>query len=122
MSNISVTQEVDSMEKLLINADDFIGARELRENLPSILKDVKEEYRTVVVTTNGKPAGVLLSVDAYVDLLETIDDLQNVELLAEIEKSRKDIAAGKGISLDEYDKKRRAKESAIKKKKQKRDI
>ena len=110
------------MKRSSIRSDDFIGARELRENLPSILRDVKEEYRTVVVTTNGKPAGVLLSVDAYVDLLETIDDLKNVELLAEIEQSRKDIAAGKGISLDEYDKKRRAKESAMKKKKQKRDI
>ncbi|MFH1736671.1 MAG: type II toxin-antitoxin system Phd/YefM family antitoxin [Actinomycetota bacterium] len=105
------------MEKLLINADDFIGGRELRENLPSILKDVKEEYRTVVVTTNGKPAGVLLSVDAYVDLLETIDDLQNVELLAEIEQSRKDIAEGKYMTLEEYDKKRRAEEAARKKKK-----
>ena len=105
------------MEKLLINADDFIGARELRENLPSILKDVKEEYRTVVVTTNGKPAGVLLSVDAYVDLLETIDDLQNVELLAEIEQSRKDIADGKGMDIDEYIEKRLKKKAKKKSKK-----
>ena len=94
------------MEKLLINADDFIGTRELRENLPSILKDVKDEYRTIVVTTNGKPAGVLLSVDAYVDLLETIEDLQNVELLAEIEESRREIAEGKGITLEQYIKER----------------
>ncbi len=108
------------MEKLLINADDFIGTRELRENLPSILKDVTEEYRTIVVTTNGKPAGVLLSVDAYVDLLETIDDLQNVELLAEIQQSRKDIAEGKYMTLEEYDKQRREEEAAKNKKKKKR--
>lgn len=105
------------MEKLLINADDFIGAREMRENLPSILKDVKEEYRTVVVTMNGKPAGVLLGVDAYIDLLETIDDLQNEALMAEIEQARKDIAEGKYMTLEEYDKKRRAEEAARKKKK-----
>lgn len=94
------------MEKLLINADDFIGTRELRADMASILKDVNENSRTIVVTVQGKPAGVLLSVDEYISLLETIEDLENVELLADIAQSRREIAEGKGITLEQYIKER----------------
>lgn len=89
------------MEKLLINADDFIGTKELRSNMTGILNDVKENDRTIVVTTQGKPAGVLLSVEGYLSLLEEIEDLQDAELVATIAQARKDLAEGKGISLDE---------------------
>jgi prevent-host-death family protein len=88
------------MEKLLINADDFIGTRELRAHMTSILNDVKESNRTIVVTTQGKPAGVLLSVEGYLSMLEEIQDLQNADLIAAIAQARKDIAKGKGESLD----------------------
>jgi prevent-host-death family protein len=89
------------MEKLLINADDFIGTRELRANMTSILNDVKESNRTIVVTTQGKPAGVLLSVEGYIAMLEEIEDLQNTDLIAAIAQARKDLAEGKGESLDD---------------------
>lgn len=104
------------MEKLLINADDFIGTKELRSDMTSILSDIKENDRTVVITTQGKPAGILLSVEGYLSLLEEIEDLQNAELVAEIALARKEIAEGKTMTLDDYlaD---RAKKASRKKKK-----
>lgn len=89
------------MEKLLINADDFIGTRELRAHMTGILNDVKESNRTIVVTTQGKPAGVLLSVEGYLYMLEEIEDLQNADLIAAIAQARKDFAEGKGERLDD---------------------
>ena len=89
------------MEKLLINADDFIGTKELRSDMTSILSDIKENDRTVVITTQGKPAGILLSVEGYLSLLEEIEDLQNAELIAEIALARRELAEGKGVSLDD---------------------
>lgn len=90
------------MEKLLINADDFVGTRELRANMTSLLNDIKESNRAIVITNQGKPTAVVISVEGYISLIETIEDLQNKELLAAIASARADITAGKGIALDKY--------------------
>ncbi|MCL4538159.1 MAG: type II toxin-antitoxin system Phd/YefM family antitoxin [Bacteroidetes bacterium] len=90
------------MSTLLIHADEFIGTRDLRKHLPNILQDIQETHRTFVVTSQGKPQGVLISVEEYVALIEMVQDLNNKELVKAINTARKELAAGHGKKLDDY--------------------
>jgi prevent-host-death family protein len=110
------------VEKLLINADDFVGTRELRAHLTNIIEDIRENDRTIVVTVQGKPAGVLLSVSGYTSLLEEIDELQDAALLASIAEARAEISAGKGVGLDQALRNRKGKAPATNKSKSKKKV
>lgn len=90
------------MSTLLINADEFIGTRELRTHLPSILQHIQETHSAVVITSQGKPQGVLISVEEYLALIETVQDLTNKELIKAIDMARKEFAAGQGKKLETY--------------------
>lgn len=98
------------MVALLGNIEEFVGTRDLRKNLTKILKELQEEKETIVVTSQGKPAGVLLPVEEYVALLETIQDLHDKNLLESIAAARREIEEGKGITAREYLEKRKKRE------------
>lgn len=87
---------------LVGNVEEFVGARDLRAHLTQILKKLQTEKETIVVTNQGKPAGVLLAVEEYVALLESIQDLHDKNLLESIAAARVEIAASKGITAREY--------------------
>jgi prevent-host-death family protein len=53
---------------------------DFRSNTASILKQVQDTRRPIVVTQNGRSAAVLVDVRSYQDLLEEIETLR--ELLA----------------------------------------
>ncbi len=104
------------MSTLLMNADEFIGTRELRTHLPSILQHIQETHSAVVITSQGKPQGVLISVEEYIALIETVQDLTNKELVKAIETARKEMAAGRSKELDSYLKERERRTSKRSKK------
>ncbi len=81
----------------------FVGAYELRKNLPLLLSRLQRGDEGVVVTRKGKPAAMLLSVKKYLgmkmineELEEAIKELADKSYLQELAKARKEIRAGKG--------------------------
>ncbi|OGG02041.1 hypothetical protein A2W14_06410 [Candidatus Gottesmanbacteria bacterium RBG_16_37_8] len=81
----------------------FIGAYELRKNLTALLNKLQGKKEEIVVTQNGKPAAMLLSLNKYLEmrqlneeLEESLKELSNKEyiksLIIEVEKVRQ----GKG--------------------------
>lgn len=85
----------------------FVGADELRRELTTILRKLKNNRGEFVVTTHGKPQAVLLDINSYLDyqeLQERIADL-DPKLIKEINEGIAEIEAGKGIPAEEVFKK-----------------
>jgi antitoxin YefM len=67
---------------------------EVKTHLARLLADVEELGETVMITRSGRPAGVLLAVDEYEGLLETIDILADQSLMASLRRGLRDIEEG----------------------------
>jgi len=79
----------------------FIGAYELRKNLPRILKALKEEQEgPIVITQQGKPAAVVMAVEYYLELIEAIRDLAEPGYIEELNKAVEEVKKGKGMSAE----------------------
>ena len=74
---------------------------EARARLTELLDEVNERHEHVVITRNGRPAGVMLSNEEYEALAETLEVLEDEEALEALRESEADVQAGRVYSLDE---------------------
>jgi prevent-host-death family protein len=74
---------------------------EARARLTELLDEVNERHEHVVITRNGRPAGVVLSNEEYEALAETLEVLEDEEALEALRESEADVRAGRLHSLDE---------------------
>lgn len=73
--------------KTLNISKDIIPLGEFKSAISKWLKSIKNTGQPLVITQNGKPAGVLLSPEEYDDLINTKRFLESVSRgLAEAEK------------------------------------
>lgn len=79
----------------------LIPFTEARAKLKELLDDVNERHEHVVITRNGRPAGVVISSDEYEALAETLDVLEDEETMEALRESEADVRAGRLHSLDE---------------------
>ena len=75
---------------------------EVKTHLPELLSDVENGEEEIVVTRNGRPAGVLVSVAEYERLKATLDVLSDESLMRQIRSSRRYFGSGKkGLTVAE---------------------
>jgi prevent-host-death family protein len=75
---------------------------EVKTRLPELVTGVEEREEEVVVTKNGRPAAVLVNVQEYARLKETLDVLSDPDLMRQIAESRAFYKAGKkGLSFED---------------------
>lgn len=74
---------------------------EARSNLTELLDDLEQRHEHVLITRNGRPSAVMLSADEYESLEETLDVLQDKDLLDALKRSERDVAQGRLTSLKE---------------------
>lgn len=75
---------------------------EVKARLPELVAGVMEREEEVVVTRNGRPAAVIVNVDEYERLKETLDVLSDPDLMRQIRASERYFAkGGKGLSFEE---------------------
>lgn len=72
-----------------------------RARLTELIDDVETRHEHVVITRNGRPAAIVVSPEEWEALEETLEVLQDEELLAALRESEKDVDAGRLFSLDE---------------------
>jgi antitoxin YefM len=72
-----------------------------RANLTELLDDLERRQEHVLITRNGRPSAVLLSAAEYEALEETLEILQDKDLLAALERSENDAQAGRLTPLAE---------------------
>ena len=75
-----------------------------RETLTDLVDKASRLFHEFIITVNGKPAAVLMSVAEYESLKETADVLSDKELIRQLIKSEKEMANGNYVTLDELKK------------------
>jgi prevent-host-death family protein len=74
---------------------------EAKTHLARLLAEVEKLGEGVTITRSGRPAGVLLSVEEYEGLLETLDILADSKLMASIRRGLRDAEKGRVLAEDE---------------------
>ncbi len=73
----------------------IIPFTEARARLSDLLDEVERRHEHVVITRNGRPTAVVLSVDEYEALEETLEIIQDEETLAALREAEEDVRAGR---------------------------
>jgi len=74
---------------------------EARASLSELLDEVQAVQDHVVITRNGKPVAVLMSMDEWASWEETLEVLSDEETLAALKRSEEDVQAGRLVEWDE---------------------
>ena len=72
-----------------------------KARLPRLLADILELGEGVVITRSGRPAGVLVSVDEYEGLLETLEILADPDLSAAVRRGLADANDGRVVGHED---------------------
>jgi antitoxin YefM len=72
---------------------------EVKTHLSEVADRVEREHDRILVTRNGRPSFVLVSPDDLASLEETLDILQDDELMESLRISRRQAAAGDTVPL-----------------------
>lgn len=74
---------------------------EARRRLSDLIDLVASRREHVVVTRNGRPEAVVISVDEYDALVETLAILDDPDAMRALDEADGDVAAGRVYTLDD---------------------
>jgi len=66
-----------------------------------LLKRLGSERSVITITRNGVPAGVLMSVEEYESLLETLEVLADPTLMKNLSRARSNFSRGRTLTHDQ---------------------
>ncbi|MCI0633151.1 MAG: type II toxin-antitoxin system Phd/YefM family antitoxin [Actinobacteria bacterium] len=72
---------------------------EARANLSELIDELTQRHEHVLITRNGRPVAVLVPAEEQEILEETLEILQDEELLASLKESERDVQAGRLSTL-----------------------
>jgi antitoxin YefM len=78
-----------------------IPLADAKARLSAVLDEVRDTHERVVITRNGRPEAVIMSVSDLEALEDTLDLLSTPGALEQIRQAEADLAAGEGIDADE---------------------
>ncbi|MDQ3767849.1 MAG: type II toxin-antitoxin system Phd/YefM family antitoxin [Actinomycetota bacterium] len=75
---------------------------QVKAHLSDLVDRVLREHERITVTRNGRPAAVLMNPEDLASLEETVDILQDRDLLESIRGSRREASEGKRLRLKDH--------------------
>ena len=72
-----------------------IPASKAKTYFSQLLRRMREQHESFAITQRGKIEGVLLGIEEYESLIETLEILSDRELVKSIERGMKDVEAGR---------------------------
>ena len=78
-----------------------MSLKELRPALPRVIARIDGMLDRYIVTKRGKPMIVMLSIEDYESLMETLDILADPKAMADLRKGEEDIRKGRTHSWAE---------------------
>lgn len=78
--------------------DRFVSIAEAKNTLLDLIRNIELRRQVVAITRGGIPAAVLLSMDQFEGLMETIEILGDSKSLRSLKRSLKQAEAGKWVS------------------------
>ncbi len=79
----------------MINFSETIPASKAKTYFSELLRRVIDYHESFAITRRGKMAGVLIGIEEYENLIETLEILSDSELIESIKTGLKDEKAGR---------------------------
>lgn len=79
----------------------YLTVTEAKTHLLDIIRKADKTLQHFVISKNGKPKAVIMSVDEYEGWLETLEIMSDKKAVKEIELARKDLKKGKFYTFDQ---------------------
>ncbi len=80
---------------------DILPFSEVKAHLSELADRVERQHDRILVTRNGRPSFVLLSPDDLESLEETLDILEDDDLMESLRRSRRDAEQGDRVRLQD---------------------
>ena len=80
--------------------ESYVPITQAKALLLDMVRSLDDKTGTIAITKNGVPAAVLLSMDTYEGLLESIDILADSEAMDSLKKSAADEKNGRLLDED----------------------
>ncbi len=80
-----------------------ITLKELRPKLPKVIDDVDTKMDRFVITKRGKPLALMMSIEEYESIMETLDILSNAGMAKRIKEAESEVRKGKVKALSEIE-------------------
>lgn len=77
---------------------------EARNKLPTLVDNAKKKLNEYVITVNGSPEAILMSIKEYESWKETMEILSDPELMEAIREGEKDIKEGRVYNWEDVKK------------------
>ena len=85
----------------MLTIQDYIPVTKAKSKLLDIIRKIEGSDDTVAITKNGVPEAVLLSMNKFQGLVETLEVLSDEKAMKSIRKSIKEAREGKWLDFDE---------------------
>jgi len=85
----------------MLTIQDYIPITKAKIKLLDIIRKIESSDDTVAITKNGVPEAVLLSMNKFQGLVETLEVLSDEKAMKSIRKSIKEAREGKWFDFDE---------------------
>ena len=79
---------------IIPDAKDTLPASTVKRRFLELLKQLGPERAVITITRNGVPAGVLMSIEEYESLMETLEILANAKIMRSLARSAATSRAG----------------------------
>jgi antitoxin YefM len=80
-------------------AADHVPLADVKNRLSEVVERLERDHGRVVITKHGRPAVVMLSIEDLESLEETLAILSDPATMRDIQRSARDLAAGKAVRL-----------------------
>lgn len=82
-----------------------ITLKELRPSLPKVIEKVDSELDRFVISKRGQPVAILLAMDDFESLIETLNEVADLKTLKNIRKGMEEAKQGKTVDWQSVKKK-----------------
>ena len=80
------------------HVDQYISVTEAKNRLLDLIRQLKNRHEVLAITRDGIPAAVLLSMEQYDGLMETLEVLADQKAMRSLSRSLKQAQAGQWVS------------------------
>jgi len=80
------------------HVDQFVSVTEAKNRLLDLIRTLKKRQEVVAITRGGVPAAVLLSIDQFEGIMETIEILGDPKTMRSFRRSVKQAKAGRWVT------------------------
>lgn len=78
--------------------DQYVSVTEAKNRLLDLIRKLKTRHEVLAITRDGVPTAVLLSMEQYDGMLETIELLADQQAVRSLKRSLKQAQAGRWVS------------------------